>query len=172
MKRYSISIIAALFATALFDVPMSTANPVSLEWKTIAQALESAPKQGKLIILDVYTDWCGWCKRMDRDTYADSNVVAYLNSRFIASKMNPEKSGKLIYDGKEFSQGEFGQALGVRGYPATVFFNEKAEVLTVVPGYIGAKDFLTILKYFGDGVYLTGVKYEDYVKNGAAATNK
>jgi thioredoxin-related protein len=168
MKR---TITAALVIAASFAAPMMNANPETIEWKSIVQALDSAPKQGKLIVLDVYTDWCGWCKRMDRDTYADSSVAAYLNSRFVASKMNPEKAGDLMYDGKKFTQAEFGQALGIRGYPATVFFNEKGEVLTVVPGYIAAKEFLPMLKYFGEGIYAKGIKYEDYIKNATASTN-
>jgi thioredoxin-related protein len=168
MKR---SIFAAVLIALTFGAPMMTAKPESIEWKSITQALDAAPKEGKLIVLDVYTDWCGWCKRMDRDTYADSSVAAYLNSRFVASKMNPEKSGKLTYDGKEYSQADFSQALGIRGYPATVFFNEKGEVLTVVPGYIAAKEFLPMLKYFGEGVYQKGTSYEDYIKNGGATNN-
>ena len=159
MKKLLIA--ASVAAVTLFATMMTNATPAELEWKTISQALDEAPKANKLIILDVYTDWCGWCKRMDRDTYADSTVRAYLNSHYIASKMNPEKEGKLTYDGKEYSQRDFGQALGVNGYPATAFFNEKGEVLTVVPGYIKADEFLHILKYFGDGIYKT-TKWEDY----------
>jgi thioredoxin-related protein len=168
MKRI---FIAALVVAASLVPPMMNANLEGLEWKPIAQALEAAPKQQKLIVLDVYTDWCGWCKRMDRDTYADSSVMAYLNSRYIASKMNPEKKGSLTYDGKQYSLSQFAEALGIHGYPATVFFNEKGEVLTVAPGYMAPKDFLPVLKYFGEGVYLKGVSYEDYLKNGVTSSN-
>ncbi len=155
---------AALAVAASMIVVMSNAdaNPAGVEWKSISQALEDAPKQNKLILLDVYTDWCGWCKRMDRDTYADSSIAAYLGERFISSKMNPEKDGKVSYESKEFSNGQFGQALGINSYPATAFFNEKGELLTVVSGYVGAKDFLVILKFFGDGAYLN-TKWDDYV---------
>ncbi|MDB5034436.1 MAG: hypothetical protein JWQ98_1677 [Chlorobi bacterium] len=159
-------IIAVAVAAASLIAHTMNANPSELEWKTIAQALEDAPKQEKLIVLDVYTDWCGWCKRMDKDTYADSTVRAYLNQHFIPSKMNPEKDGKLTYEGKEYTQGEFGQALGIHGYPATVFFDKDGKVLTSVPGYIKSAEFLRILKYFGDGAYKT-TKWEDY----AAAAN-
>ena len=160
---------AARLVVALLVLPIMNvyAGGVQLDWKTINYGLENATTLNKLIVLDVYTDWCGWCKRMDRDTYADSTVVSYLNQRFIACKMNPEKSGKLTFNGKEYSLGEFGQVLGVRGYPATVFFSEKGELLTVVSGYMAPKDFLPVLKYFGDGVYAKGVSYEDYIKNGS-----
>ena len=77
--------------------------------------------------------------------------------------MNPEKEGSLDFDGKKFSQREFGQALGINGYPATAFFNEKNELLTVIPGYIPAADFLRILKFFGSDAYKT-TKWEDYQK--------
>lgn len=159
--------IATALAVAALTTSIMNAEPVIPEWKTVNYGLENSAKENKLIMLDVYTDWCGWCKRMDRDTFSDSTVAAYLNSRYIACKMNPEKKGKLTYDGKEYTFGEFGQALGVRGYPATAFFNEKGEVLTVVPGYMKPQEFLTVLKYFGDGHYLTGISYEDYAKKGS-----
>lgn len=147
----------ALFIIPLFAATIMTldALPNDLTWLSIGDALESAPQQNKKIVLDVYTDWCGWCKRMDRDVYANSDVAEYMNRKFLASKMNPEKSGKINYNGSEYSLAQFGQALGVRGYPATVFFNEKGEVLTMVAGYISAPEFLKILTYFGDDHYLT-----------------
>lgn len=161
--------IAAIAVAALSITFMIHAEPAGLQWQTINYGLENAAKAEKLIVLDVYTDWCGWCKRMDRDTYADTSIIGYMNSRYIACKMNPEKKGSLTFDGKQYTLGEFGQALGIRGYPATVFFNEKGEVLTVLSGYMGPKDFINVLRYFGDGVYLTGVSYEDYRKKGSAA---
>lgn len=161
MKR---AFIAGCLAALLIPMHMTTANmPASVDWKKIGQALEDAPKQEKLILLDVYTDWCGWCKRMDRDTYADSTVVKYLGEKYISSKMNPEKQGELLYRGKKVTQREFGQALGINSYPSTAFFNEKGELLTVVPGYIGAKEFINILKFFGEGIYLN-TSWEDYSK--------
>lgn len=153
---------AAVVLAALTMISMTTnANPAGVAWQNISQALEDAPKQKKLILLDLYTDWCGWCKRMDKDTYADSTVAAYLGQHYISSKMNPEKDGKVSYKGEEFTQKEFGQALGVNSYPSTAFFNEKGELLTIVPGYIGAKEFLQILKFFGDGAYLN-TTWEEY----------
>ncbi len=157
---------AVLGALAMFAAAtMMYADKAELEWKPIAQALDEAPKQNKKIILDVYTDWCGWCKRMDRDTYADESVRGYLDQHFVPSKMNPEKDGTVEFDGKKYTQREFGQALGVNGYPATAIFNEKRELLTVIPGYIPPQEFLRILKYFGEDIHLK-TKWEDYMKQG------
>lgn len=163
--------IAIVFAVALLAAPMTNADPKGVEWKSISDALENAPKENRKIVLDVYTDWCGWCKRMDRDTYDNEEVAKYLGEKYIASKMNPEKEGKVSYDGKELSQAQFSQGMGINGYPATAFFNEKGELLTVVSGYIKAEEFLRILKYFGDDHYLT-TKWEDYAKQGEPSQEK
>ncbi|MBS1912738.1 MAG: thioredoxin fold domain-containing protein [Bacteroidetes bacterium] len=170
MKTRYISAPLAAFMLVAMAVALH-ADPIELEWRTIVQGLESAPKENKFIVLDIYTDWCGWCKRMDRDTYKDSNVVGYMSSRFIPCKMNPEKSGKLTYDGKEYTLGEFSQALGVTGFPTTVIFDQKGKILTALPGYMAPKDFLPLLKYFGEGVYQSGTSYEDYMKGGGAKSN-
>jgi len=157
---------SALFLLSLFLFSGSRLDSTpdgAISWMSISDALSAAPTQNKKIILDVYTDWCGWCKRMDRDVYANSEVVRYLDGHFVASKMNPEKQGSVNYSGTEYSLAEFGQALGIRGYPATAFFNEKGEVLTVVSGYIKAPEFLKILTYFGDNHYLT-TTWEEYAK--------
>ena len=172
MKKLITAVAVATVSLAvLTGSMMMNADAPAIEWQPVAQALVDAPKGGKLIVLDVYTDWCGWCKRMDRDTYADSNVVSYIKAKYVASKMNPEKKGTLVYDGKEFSLGEFSAALGIRGYPATVFFNQKGEVLTMVAGYMKPDEFLKILRYFGEGAHEKGIKFEDFTyagENGAA----
>jgi thioredoxin-related protein len=152
-----------LLLAAILGGSMTTAEPSGVEWKSVPEALEAAPKENKKIVLDVYTDWCGWCKRMDRDTYADSAVAAYMADHYVASKMNPEKAGELTFDNRKFTQAEFGAALEIRGYPATAFFNEKGELLTVVAGYLGPKDFLRILKFFGEDAYKT-TSWEEFAK--------
>jgi thioredoxin-related protein len=140
---------------------MVRADKKEIEWRTIVQALDEAPRQNKKIILDVYTDWCGWCKRMDRDTYSDASIASYMSEHFVASRMNPEKDGTVEFSGKKYSQREFSQALGVNGYPATAIFNEKGELLTMIPGYMQPKEFTKVLHYFGDDIYLT-TKWEEY----------
>ncbi len=158
MKKLLIPL-AAL--AVLLVVSVTTADVSGLEWMAIEHAVEKAPNANKKIVLDIYTDWCGWCKKMDKSTYANENVQKYLNEKFLVSKMNPEKEGKLTYNGEEYSYREFAQALQVRGYPATAFLNEKNEVLTVLPGYLGPDDFMNVLKYFGEDIYLD-TKWEDY----------
>jgi thioredoxin-related protein len=153
-------LIALVFATTIMTL---NALPKELQWITIVDALDNAPKANKKIVLDVYTDWCGWCKRMDRDVYSNDEIQSYIENHYVTSKMNPEKQGTLTYQGKEYTLGEFSRALGIRGFPSTVFFDEKGEVLTMISGYQSKEDFMKILTYFGDDHYLTQT-WDEYMK--------
>lgn len=157
--------VAALTIIAMSpDTTAMGAGATSFTWRTISEALDEAPGAKKLILLDVYTDWCGWCKRMDRDSYADSAVGALISERFVPAKMNPEKEGKVTFEGKEFTQREFGSALGINGYPATAFFTSERELITVVSGYFPPKDFHLLLRFLADDHYKT-TSFEEFKKS-------
>ena len=130
------------------------ATPADISWVGMTDALATSGASDKKILVDFYTDWCGWCKRMDRDTYADPAVMAYLDEHFLTVKFNPEKAGTVTYDGTEYSNGDFAAAFSVRGYPATGFFNENNEVITLLPGYMKAADFLNVLRFIAEDHYL------------------
>lgn len=150
-----------LLLALCFSVGRAAAQEAHEGWVTPAAAFKDAEGAGKKIVVDIYTDWCGWCKRMDRDTYADPGVAAYMKEHYFAAKMNPEKEGSLPYDTTEVTYRDFAGALGVRGYPATAFFNEKGELLTVVSGYLKPKEFMRVLRFFGENVYLKQ-KWDEY----------
>lgn len=136
-----------------FGTNPSTASASSIDWKTFDVARELSRKHGKPILLDVYTNWCTWCKKMDKEVYADSAISAIIRSNFIAVKLNAESGTNLIYEGKQISEAQFAQFLGIRGYPTTVFFGTDGKPITIVPGFIPANDFSHILQFIGEGHY-------------------
>lgn len=98
-----------------------------IEWqRDLRRAFEVARAGGKVVVADVYTDWCGWCKRMDKTIYSDSRIVA-LSRRHVFLKINAEDRG----DGQSFAH-----EMGVSGYPTTIVLDGQGRVLNVAQGYI------------------------------------
>jgi len=106
----------------------------SIAWlKDLSFAQQAASRQAKPILIDFYTEWCSWCKRLDKDTYANSEVADFAQ-QFICVKIDADKHPQLA---KKYN---------VRGFPTTVFLKPDGSVIKVVPGYMGPKDFLALLK--------------------------
>jgi thioredoxin-related protein len=131
---------------------------------TFEEALERAKDENKRIIVDVYTDWCGWCKKMDKDTYAKEKIQKIIDKSFVLVKLDAEGSYKIKFNGKSYSASELALHFQVTGYPTTVFLEPDGKVIeykydnyrmTNLPGYFSADDFRKILKYFRDGKYKT-----------------
>jgi thioredoxin-related protein len=141
----------------------ATAQEVEwLSWEEAAE-LVSTEENPKKIFIDVYTDWCGWCKKMDKDTFQNPEVAEYMSENFYMVKMDGEGKEPIEFKGKTYKfvpQGrkgyhEFAATLmqGRLSYPTTVFLDEEMNMLSPVPGYQKPKPFLNIAKYFGDDIY-------------------
>jgi thioredoxin-related protein len=123
-----------------------TAEKAELEWKGWNEGYELAKKKKKYILIDVYTDWCGWCKRMDKDTYEESSVVEFLKKDFVAVKFNPElKESYKIGDDVSMSGRELYNSLTggkSSGYPTTIILDPNANaIIGFQPGYMKAPEF-------------------------------
>ena len=73
-----------------------------INWLSIEEASVLYQQNPKPMFIDVYTDWCGWCKRMDASTFQDASIAQYLNSNFYAVKLNAESSDSLRFMGKTY----------------------------------------------------------------------
>ncbi|WP_076606430.1 thioredoxin family protein [Rufibacter radiotolerans] len=129
-----------------------------LQWLTLPQALEKTKAHPKKILIDIYTDWCGYCKRMDKQVYQHPEIVAKLNKDYYVVKLNAELRDPVTIDGKtykylqKYRAHELALSLlnGEMSYPSTVFLNEKQQIMERVPGFIPPKDFLRALAYLSE----------------------
>lgn len=117
----------------------------SINWLTIEEAQELSKKEPKKIFMDVYTDWCGWCKKMDKTTFTNEEVVEYANKHFYAVKLKADSDNKVMFHDKEVTQAELARALRVSGYPTIVFFDETFSKFQPVSGFRQADEFKKML---------------------------
>ncbi len=133
-----------------------------MSWEEAVRRAASDSKPKKLFI-DVYTNWCGWCKKMDQDTFQNPEVAAYMRENFYMVKLDAEQKEPIEYAGKTYTFVPSGRrgyhqlaaALlqGQLSYPTVVFLDEDVRMLSPVPGYQKPEEFLKIAKYFGEDIY-------------------
>jgi thioredoxin-related protein len=140
------------------------------KWREFGEGMQEAEAEEKPVVVDVYTSWCGWCKRMDRTTYADENVNDYLEEAFVPIKMNAESKDRTVYAGEEYTYSQIAKGFRITGYPTTLFLQADGKHITTVPGYLKPDQFLTVLRYIGDGHYKDKT-FEEFKKELEQAKN-
>lgn len=167
--------ICLLWVALLFICLRQTTNAQQLNhegpitWMSFEQAVAKSEKEPKKIFIDVYTDWCGWCKRMDATTFKDSVVAGYMEKKFYAVKLNAETKDTIHFQDKTFvyvSENKANElALSLlssqMSYPTFVVLDEKFSLLSPLPGYQTPDQLMRVIRYFGDNIY-TYLKWDDY----------
>ncbi len=187
MKKLILSILPIAFlltayAFTTISEPKDTITAKNVKWMTFEEAIEAttaatkAGKKPKKIFMDIYTDWCGWCKKMDAETFERPEIAAYLNANFYPVKFDAEQKEPIEFAGKTFKfipngrrgYHELAAALlgGKMSYPTVIFahFNKNNfELLQRVPGYLDIPTFDMIMHYLAEEHYAT-TSWEDYQK--------
>lgn len=137
---------------------VETASPKT--WTDVATAVQLAKSDQKKILVDVYTDWCKWCKVMDEKTFADPKVSSFLAENFHLAKFNAEQKEVLNFNGKKYAfkkkgkrgYHEFAEEIlnGRLGYPSLVVFDSELNKLEVIRGFKSASDLMQTLSNMTD----------------------
>ena len=157
MKKYmmvlmSLSVLSSIScAGSKKETPKAAAGAVV--WLAWDQAMSDAQSQGKFIVVDVYTDWCHWCKVMDDKTYSDQAVAGLMKESFVAVKLNAERANTVNFKGKAYTEMDLARNFDVSGFPTTMFLASDGTVIGKIPGYIEAPVFKQILEYLTSGSY-------------------
>ena len=152
MKKLILLLIPLLFiAGSSFSPPSGK----EIKWMSYEEVIEASKKNPKKVFVDVYTSWCGWCKRMDQTTFKNPEVVKLLNDDYYAVKLNAESDAQFEQNGKTMSYRQLARSYKATGYPTTVYLNEDLSVIQAVPGYQKPQSLTMILSYFGGDHHLT-----------------
>lgn len=154
-----------------------SANSIAQEikWVTLEEALTLQKKKPKKIMMDVYTNWCGPCKMLDKNTFQNADVAKYVNNNYYAVKFNAEGNDVVKYKNATYTNPgykpertgrntvhDLTHLLKVNAYPTIVFFDEKGEVIFPLRGYQNPQQIELYLKMFKDDKHKDMAKQEDF----------
>ena len=168
MKHFKIFVF--LYFISLNTNSQTIVEPSEIKWYTIEEAEKLYKKEKRPLFIDVYTDWCGWCKHMMKTTFANKGIASYINNNFYPVRFNAETSDTIQYKEKTYVNIETGKRpthqlakklLNNRmSYPSIVYIDRKGN-LSPIPGYMKAKDIEPLLIYFAEDL-LNNVSYEEF----------
>ena len=168
MKRVLVFAIAVIMISPAFIAWKKTPPPPppaaeEIHWITSIDELQAKMAQNpKKVYIDIYTGWCGWCKKMDATTFSNPSLIKYMNTNFYAVKFDAERQDVIHFQGKEyrfdpqFRANTFAVELvkgGQMSYPTAVIMMENFQNPQVLAGYLDVNQAETILTYFGDNAY-------------------
>jgi thioredoxin-related protein len=169
-----------VFVSALSFGQASAEKPaVPIKWMTFEEAVQKSKTEKRKIFIDLYTDWCGWCKVMDKKTFTDPLVARMLNDKFYPVKFNAEQREDVVYNGTTFKFVESGRGgyhqlaasllNNQLSYPNFVFLTEEFHLVQMIPGYTSLpgfrkpEEFHLFLSFVGED-HFRKMKLEDYQK--------
>ncbi len=157
MRRFFIIIIFLFINSAIW------AQQIELKWYSLTEAVELSKKNPKKIFVDMYTDWCGWCKKMDAETFQNPSIAKYLSENFYLVKFNAETHDTILFKDKKYvnsgNQNRSPHELAVEflggkmSYPTIVYLDESFNLLSAVPGYMTPSDIEPILIFFSRDIF-------------------
>jgi thioredoxin-related protein len=161
----------------ILTIAVSIANTKAQEkinWLSFEDAIAMNQKTPKPILIDVYTDWCGYCKKMDVTTYANKTIIKTINDNFYAVKLDGEGKKDIVYKDHTFKFQKSGRngyhqlsaslMDGKLSYPTTILLSKTEEKLQSIPGYLDKKTFEKILGYFSAENYKNN-NWKDFEKD-------
>lgn len=149
-------------------------NDGLVNWLTLKEAQEKNKELKRPFLIDIYTDWCGWCKHMMKTTYSNPGLANYINTNFYPVKFNAETKDTIEYNGKIYKplspEPKTAHELAVKflgnrlSYPSTLFVTNNFEYNLLTQGYLEDKKIEPFLIFMVENAWQTTV-YEEFEKH-------
>lgn len=175
MKRISVALLVVFLSTLFItNIKAQDKTTQQINWMSWEQAVKAQADAPKKLLVNVYTGWCRWCKRMDETTFQQPEIAEYLNQYFYPVKLDAEHSGNLEYQNNVYKYVKSGTkgyhelaAELLRGrlsFPSIVFIDEDMEVIQSLPGFKSPDEFEQIISYFAQNHYKS-TPWSSYLKS-------
>lgn len=172
IKNYISLLLLPLFVVNL-SFGQAPTKVEKINWMSWEEATEAMTKEKKKIFIDVYTDWCGWCKKMDASTFVDPAVVDYMNDKYYAVKLDAEMDDTIRFNNMDFVNPNPGARRSTHtfaaslldnrlSYPSFVILDENYSRVHLLAGYKQAEALLGNLLFFGSNQHQ---QYNQYFYN-------
>jgi len=136
-----------------------------IRWESFEAGMKKAAAGKKYVFVDVYTDWCGYCKQLEATTLKDGPVVTELGKNFVNVKLNAESDEILSWKGEKISARNLAARWGVDGFPTMIFLNSKSDIIGSYPSFAEAPLMTKLLAYISSGARERKVSFDDYLKD-------
>jgi thioredoxin-related protein len=133
-------------------------KPEEIVWYDFEKAIDKNKQKKKLIFIDIYTSWCGWCVKMDQTTFKEPEVVEYMNEHFYAVKMDAESKDPIafketlyeykMYNGKGYNELAVNLLGGKMSFPTFVVLSKREVKIGSIKGYQNKTQMLAALKQY------------------------
>ena len=157
----------------LAALSFNTSAQETINWMSWEEAVEKNETEQRKIFVDIYTDWCTWCKRMDKQTFQDPIIAKYMNENYYAVKFDAEQKKAILFRGKEYEFVKNGRrgynqlaaelTQGRLSYPTIVFLDENISLIQPIPGFRAKTEFEMMMRFFAEDFY-KDTPWQAYVK--------
>lgn len=134
----------------------------SINWLSYNDGMETAKKEGKLVLINFVTHWCEWCKKMDEDTYSNEEVRSLIKKGFVPIRVDAQMQGEASYKGRRMGYKELAVLYNVKEVPTTWFIEPDGTLIAMMPGKIEPDFFIKTLSYVKDRTYKTNISLAEY----------
>ena len=175
-RNLKIALFGVFFSFMIHTGLQAQDQQAKINWMSIEEAEALSRTEPRKIFVDVYTDWCSWCRRMSSETFTHPVIIEYINRHFYAVKLNAEQTDPIVFRGTTYENENIGQrrathsfaiALlrGRMSYPSVAFFDEDLNLITAIPGFRPPDKMEAMLSFFKNDVFKDDADLDAYMSS-------